>query len=163
MKKRTVKGFTLVELIVVIAIIGVLAAILVPNMMGYVKKSRLSTANSNAKIAYEAVSSYAADQETLGQAVNHDGGFSCVDSGIFNTVVVSATSGNSIEEVVKEALSDNGNGAGYVYCKVDASKVDFVQWAKNADDKIIGQYPNPPAALADDGTSGVSFGTKYTS
>ena len=47
-KLRAKKGFTLVELIVVIAIIGVLAAILIPTMLGYVTQSKVTSANSTA-------------------------------------------------------------------------------------------------------------------
>lgn len=42
------KGFTLVELVTVIAIIGVLTAILIPSMLGYVNKARKSADKSSA-------------------------------------------------------------------------------------------------------------------
>ena len=56
MKNKKLKGFTLIEIIVVIAIIGVLLSILIPSMIGYVRKARKThDMNSGKRIAESAM------------------------------------------------------------------------------------------------------------
>lgn len=74
LKKK--KGFTLVELIVVIAIIGVLAAILVPTMLGYVSSSRVTSANSTATELKNSINNWITDMDTKGYSIAKNAGAS---------------------------------------------------------------------------------------
>ena len=62
-KKMNNKGFSLVELIVVIAIMAVLVGVLAPQFIKYVEKSRESTDLTNLDSIKTVVESYFADKE----------------------------------------------------------------------------------------------------
>jgi len=62
--RKNKKGFSLVELIVVIAIMAVLVAILAPQFLKYVERSRVSADKQNVTEIINAVQAYASDDTT---------------------------------------------------------------------------------------------------
>lgn len=54
-KKLNKKGFTLAELLIVVAIIGVLVAVSIPIFTSQLRKAKLATNQANARAAYAAV------------------------------------------------------------------------------------------------------------
>ena len=103
------KGFTLIELMIVIAIIGILAAIAIPQFSAYRTRSYNSAANSDIRNACTAQEAYYVDEQTYASALANITGSAY---GLYTSenVTISIV-GSDIYGYTMNAAHSSGNGS----------------------------------------------------
>ncbi len=120
------KGFTLVELIVVIAIIAILAAILIPVVTNYVSDARQAAVDANAQTFALALQTTFADlisNSSFGEAEDLLAAIEAAD----DWTPISTLTANDVSPTLKNVLGSGFSGYVALVVSADSSIEDGVQ------------------------------------
>jgi len=115
-KGKKKKGFTLIELIAVVAILIILAVLLVPNIVGYVNKSKIATVKSDAKVVLNIIKTAKAQSDNATGITDYNSAISATDGGDPDLAASKAPANalKSLNETQLQAIiDDNSNGWSY--------------------------------------------------
>jgi type IV pilus assembly protein PilA len=133
--KKIQKGFTLIELMIVVAIIGILAAIAIPAYSDYTERAKVSELVTLASACKASVSEFY-QAEGVFPTDNNEAGCNSASTAKVNSVTVTGTSNTSgTITVVSNLTKATGN---YVLVGTPTAN-DSVQWACDTS-TIIDKY-----------------------
>lgn len=144
------KGFSLVELIIVIAIMAILIVVLAPQYLKYVERSRNSTDLQNATTMKTAIETYAADPQATTPFTNGD---------VFTLVVNNAgtTVGGAAAAKATAALTDAALVPADIKCSSRTRWSEYtIQGTVQPNGAIAWVYTSTPAGAFDAAMKGNS-------
>jgi len=139
------KGFTLIELIVVMAILAVLCGVLVPNGLAWIRDAKIKTCNSEAKTVFNTAVTVLQDYQLEGRVsaiVSADGQLD-IEKGSTNPAV------DKINKKLGSNFTENSvwiirtNVTNYNDKNANTIKVISTLFADNNTSVYIGRYPVP--------------------
>ena len=127
--KQVQQGFTLIELMIVVAIIGILAAIAIPAYQDYTIRAKMSEALNMASSAKTSVSEYIISQNAYPADATEAGFESNPDTDVVNSVTWDQ-SNNAIIVTVKAIGGTVSDGDGFAL-EVSSTANSRVVWRCN--------------------------------
>ena len=110
MKKTNQKGFTLIELMIVIAIVGILAAVALPAYQDYTIRAKLSEALATIGEAKTSVSEYFIANGVMPTTSAQAGIRTNIDTDVVASMTFGVTNANRIELAIKDVGGDTTAG-----------------------------------------------------
>jgi type IV pilus assembly protein PilA len=135
---RSEAGFTLVELLVVILIIGVLAAIAIPSFLDQTSKADDATAEEVARSASQAAETYETE---------HSGSYAGIDVKTLSELDRSLQTAEGSNNAYLSAAVEFEGGKGYVVTSVAPSSKDTYTITRTASGDLKRTCTAPPGSL----------------
>ena len=142
---KRLMGFTMVELIVVMAILAVLCGVIVPNVFAWLRDSKLKTCNSQAKVVFNTAVTVLQDYQLEGKVsqITTTDGVITIEKGDSNvaTPTITAKLGSNFRENsvwYVNATTSNVNDK-----NLNTIRVNSALFADNNTGVCIGRYPVP--------------------